>query len=110
MAYLMNPFEGSMSRGDWWFSQLAIIVLVVLGMVCTFTFASDHALPAGEKTGSEGWLLVLLIVGAVYMNFATCLNRLRDTGRSGMWYLAFLLPTVGTGIMIYFCGIEAGSD
>jgi len=44
----------------------------------------------------------------IYMNLCTCINRLRDSGRSRFWYCTFLLPSVGTALMIYFCGIEKG--
>lgn len=50
--------------------------------------------------------LGLTALAMIYMNLCTCLNRLRDSGRSGFWYLSFLLPSVGTGLMVYFCGIE----
>jgi uncharacterized membrane protein YhaH (DUF805 family) len=108
MSALFNPFYGRINRGDWWLLQLAIFVFAFLGMFMTITFASDPNLPAGQKTTGEASMLLLVILSVVYMNFATCINRLRDSGTSGFLYLVFLLPTVGTGLMIYFCGIKEG--
>ena len=108
MSALFNPFYGRINRGDWWLLQLAIFAFAVFGMFLTYILASDPNLPTGERTTGEALMLLLVILLVVYMNFATCLNRLRDASRSGLWYLSFLLPTVGTGLMIYFCGIEAG--
>ena len=63
----------------------------------------SDALKSEEKT-----YLLLLVISVIYMNFATCINRLRDQGKNGFMYTLFLLPTVGTGLMIYHCGIAAG--
>ncbi|MFC4292503.1 DUF805 domain-containing protein [Sphingorhabdus arenilitoris] len=106
MMFALNPFAGRINRGDWWLLQLLIWVFAFAAMAMTIMFASDTAAPVNQRNGAEKMLLVLIILSVIYMNFASCLNRLRDTGRSGWLYLCFLLPTVGTGLMIYFYGIE----
>jgi uncharacterized membrane protein YhaH (DUF805 family) len=108
MLYLLNPLQGKIGRGRWWLMQFAILALAIVGMVLTALFFADMDAPAGTRNGSENAMLALIVVAVVYMNLATCLNRLRDTMRSGFWYLTFLLPMVGTGLMIYFCGLEVG--
>ena len=108
MLYLLNPLQGKIGRGRWWLMQLAIFVLVVLGLFATAFLFADFDAPAGTRNGSENAMLAMIIVGMIYMNFVTCVNLLRDSARSGFWYLTFLLPMVGTGLMIYFCGLEAG--
>ncbi|WGI22474.1 DUF805 domain-containing protein [Amylibacter sp. IMCC11727] len=108
MLYLLNPLHGTMGRGRWWLMQVAIFVLAIVAMFGTAFAFADFDAPAGTRNASENLMLALIILGVFYMNLATCVNRLRDSGRSAFWYLTFLLPMVGTGLMIYFCGLEAG--
>lgn len=108
MLYLLNPLQGKIGRGRWWLMQLVIFVLVIAGLFMTAFLFADFDAPADTRNSSENVMLALILVAMVYMNFATCVNRLRDSMRSGFWYLTFLLPMVGTGLMIYFCGVEAG--
>lgn len=108
MLYLLNPFQGRMGRGRWWLMQFVILGLAIAGMVLTVLLFADLEAPTATRNGSENAMLALIVVAVIYMNFATCVNRLRDSMRSGFWYLTFLLPMVGTGLMIYFCGLEAG--
>lgn len=109
MIALLNPFYGGISRSHWWLCQVAIVVAFFVGLAVTaFLFATPGSPPAHRNPG-ETIGLALVIVGVLYMNFSTCLNRLYNSGRSWVWYLTFLLPTVGLGLMLYFCGIEAGS-
>lgn len=103
MFFLLNPFQGQLSRGGWWLSQLVIFVLALAGLfVLAVLFAGE---PGGKRAAGEDYALFGLFALVIYTNFCTCINRLRDTGRSGFWYLAFNLPLVGTGLMIYHCGI-----
>lgn len=108
MPYLFNPFHGQISRGTWWLSQLVIFALAVAGLFVSAAFLADPGAPKGARSDGEIAMLAVVFVGMIYLNLSTCLNRLRDTGRSGFWYLAFLMPYAGTGLMIYFCGIEPG--
>jgi uncharacterized membrane protein YhaH (DUF805 family) len=110
MSALINPFYGRINRGDWWLLQLTIFVIAFLGIFISITFASDPNLPTSEKTTGEAVILLMIILLVAYMNFATCINRLRDSDTNRLWYFSFLLPTVGTGLMIYFCGVKASSD
>lgn len=108
MLALINPLQGKIGRTHWWLSQIAIFGLAIGGLMATvFLFADlNDDLTARNPMESVG--LAATIISVLYMNLCTCLNRLRDSGRSGFWYLSFLLPTVGTGLMVYFCGIEKG--
>lgn len=110
MFHLLNPFHGTMGRGRWWLIQVAIFVLAIVSMFDTAFAFADFDAPEGTRNASENLMLALIVIGVIYMNFATCVNRLRDSGRSGFWYLTFLLPMVGTGLMIYFCRLEAGRE
>lgn len=108
MPYLFNPFHGQIGRGTWWLSQFVIFALAFAGLIVCARLFADPGAPSGARNDSEIAMLAVIVVSMVYLNFSTCLNRLRDTGRSGFWYLAFLMPYAGSGLMIYFCGIEPG--
>ena len=110
MPYLFNPFHGKLSRGGWWLSQLLIFGLALLGMIMSAFFLAGQDVVAGARNPGETTMFFLIFAAVLYTNFSTCLNRLRDTGHSGLWYLSFLTPYAGTGLMIYFCGIEAGEN
>ncbi len=106
MLALISPVAEPIGRAKWWAFQFLILFVGVFAIVVlAINYAdsgSESRLP--EESGMF-WGTIGLVV---YANLCTCLARLRDSGRSGWWWLAFNLPTVGTGLMIYFCGIEAG--
>ncbi len=108
MAALINPFHGRINRLQWWMYQFLIFFLTAVGFVGIALYFVDSHGPEFKWLDNEIAALVLLVLLSSIMNFSTCINRLRDTGRSGFWYLAFLGPTFGTALMIYFCGIEPG--
>jgi len=108
MSYLFNPFHGQIGRGHWWMLQAAILVLALGGLFMTALLFAGSSAAGGLRTPGEAGMFLLVLLGMIYMNFSACLNRLRDSGRSGFWYLTFLLPYAGTGLMIYFCGFEEG--
>lgn len=106
MLAVINPWHGKIGRTYWWLSQLAIFCLGIGGLVATILLFADLNSDTDVRNSGEQAGIVVTILAVIYMNLCTCLNRLRDSGRSGIWYLSFLLPTVGTGLMVYFCGIE----
>lgn len=108
MLYLLNPLQGRIGRGKWWLLQLVVFGLPLAVLFFSAGFLADPAAPPGTHFLREQAMLVIAALILIYMSFCTCLNRLRDSGRSGFWYLAFLFaPYIGTGLMVYFCGIEA---
>jgi len=108
MLALINPFADPIGRAKWWGLQI-FIWIVGLGALFVLAVMNQDS-PPGARTAGESFGLLLIIAGVVYANLCTCLARLRDSGRSGWWHVAFLLPTVGTGLMIYFCGFEKGDS
>ncbi|WP_269580981.1 DUF805 domain-containing protein [Roseibium sp. Sym1] len=106
MEALFNPVCGTIGRGRWWLFQLVIFGVAIGGLLATIFLFADLEGGAGGRNPMENVGLGLTALAMIYMNLCTCLNRLRDSGRSGFWYLSFLLPSVGTGLMVYFCGIE----
>ncbi|MDN3720019.1 DUF805 domain-containing protein [Roseibium salinum] len=109
MAAIINPFHGRIGRLQWWLLQFVIFAFAVAGLLVTIFFCLPNpARRQGLRRSMNRPASCSSLFLVVNMNFSTCINRLRDTGRSGFWYLTFLLPAVGTGLMIYFCGVEPG--
>lgn len=106
MLALINPCHGKIGRTHWWLSQIAIFCLAIGGLAGTIFLFADLDDSSSARNPMENVGIAVTIIAVLYMNLCTCLNRLRDSGRSGFWYLSFLLPTVGSGLMLYFCGIE----
>ena len=110
MSYLFNPVAGYAGRLKWWLSQLLIMVILVVGIIAiglTSIDADPNTLEQNPEFVGKIWPLMIL---TGYINLCACLNRLRDSGRSGWWYLTHFIPFVGPFIIIYFCGIEKGSS
>lgn len=112
MFALFNPFYGEISRRAWWIYQS--VIWVIFGLMATAFYALLAALrisggPAEGLATLFGMVAAGLLASvAIYMNFCTCVNRLRHIGRSGWWWLVFQVPLLGTPLMLYFCGIVKG--
>jgi len=109
MKYFFNPFAGEIGRLYWWVSQLLIFIFAIVLLFATAILFADPDAPVSSRNGSEISSLLAICVLAVYMNFCTSLNRLRDAGRSGWWWLAFNIPFIGSPLMLYMCGVLPGS-
>jgi uncharacterized membrane protein YhaH (DUF805 family) len=98
MLSLVSPVAGPIGRAKWWGFQFLISFIGILAIfVLAFNYSDTGATGRVPEENAMFWGICGLIV---YSNLCTCLARLRDTGRSGLWWIAFLLPTVGTGLMI----------
>lgn len=106
MLALINPCHGKIGRTHWWLSQFAIFCFAIGGLAATIFLFADLASESSDRNTTENIGLAVTIVAVIYMNLCTCLNRLRDSSRPGILYLAFFLPSIGTFLMFYFCGIE----
>lgn len=106
MLALLNPAYGKIRRRTWWFSQIVIFMTAFLGLMVTVFLFADPVAASGGRSPAENAGIFSTLLAMLYMNLCSCLNRLRESGRSGLWYLSFLLPAAGTGLMVYFCGIE----
>ncbi len=47
-------------------------------------------------------LLALILFASIIPNIAVTVRRLHDTGRSGGWFFIYLVPVVGSLILLYF--------
>lgn len=78
-------FTGRASRSEYWWFALFIVLVGI----------------AAEQLNDTASRLVILAV--VLPLTAVSARRLHDTGRSGWWQLAALIPLIGWAVMIYWC-------
>ena len=94
-------FSGRSRRKEYWFFVLFnIIISVLLTIVDGFigTFDVD-----------SGWGMLSGIYSlAVFIpSLAVGFRRLHDTGRSAWWLLLFLIPIIGTIVIIVFLALDS---
>ena len=79
-------FEGVAKRQEYW----AMIILSVVLSIVVFVLAESQP------------VFLLLLVGVLWYNLATTVRRIRDTGMSMWWLVAFFVPTLNTVVGIVF--------
>ena len=85
---LSLDFKGRTGRaGFWYFTLFQVLILIVLQMV--------------SSTLADLTLLVTLVP-----TLSIWFRRLHDTGRSGLWLLASLIPVVG--LVLFYFAAQAG--
>ncbi len=92
--------SGRATRSEfWWFALFFCVAFLGAGLVDGFV-------------GAGGILLAVLFVGLLPPVYAVCVRRLHDTGRSGWYLLASLIPLVGWifPLVYQFQDSEAGTN
>jgi uncharacterized membrane protein YhaH (DUF805 family) len=92
-------FRGRSRRSEYWFIQLFLIITNLAAG------AIDLALMRGDvdrfiANGGGGIVGLIWIFVTILPALAVLVRRLHDTGKSGWWALAGLVPIVG-GIVIF---------
>ncbi len=88
-------FKGRASRREYWmfilfFILFSLVLAFIDGLIGTFDPVSGFGLLSGLFA-----LLMLL------PNIAVTVRRLHDTGRSGLWALAFVIPILNLVLFIF---------
>lgn len=86
-------FEGTAKRQEYW----AMVILSVVLAIVVFVLAESQP------------VLLVLLVGVLWYNLATTVRRIRDTGMSMWWMVAFFVPYLNTVVGIVF-GIIKSAD
>ena len=86
-------FEGVAKRQEYW----AMVILSVVLSIVIFVLAESQP------------VLLVLLVGVLWYNLATTVRRIRDTGMSMWWLVAFFVPYLNAVVGIVF-GIIKSAD
>jgi uncharacterized membrane protein YhaH (DUF805 family) len=84
-------FQGRAQRSEfWWFALFYFLLSLAVGMV-------------GAASDTLGGILnVVVSLGLLLPSLAVSIRRLHDTDRTGWWILLYLLPVIGTIVLIIF--------
>lgn len=91
-------FSGRTNRSDYWFAILAnFIVSIILGIIISIA-------------PSLNFLSGIYCLAVLVPSLSIAVRRLHDIGKSGWWYLIFLVPLAGPIILIVFLATESSPD
>lgn len=100
-------YRGRSSRREYWWFQLAALLLDLLVAIPTVMTTSAADDPYGASSGPSRILsavlgLLYLIYLAVELPLTS--RRLHDVGRRGWWLLIGFAPFGGLVLLVFFCG------
>ena len=100
-------FSGRARRREYWmFTLVYVIILIactVLDNVLGTLFMRDAG-PLGEISMGYGWIYTICGLIHFIPGLALAVRRLHDVGKSGWFYLIFLIPIVGAvWLLVLFC-------
>ncbi len=78
-------FRGRASRSEYWWFSLFLLLLYVVAAVL------------GNR------ILIAASLGTILPAISVFVRRLHDVGRSGWWYWIYLVPLVGTIVLLVWC-------
>tara|TARA_B100000678_G_scaffold11502_1_gene9196 strand:- start:208 stop:600 length:393 start_codon:yes stop_codon:yes gene_type:complete len=100
-------FSGRARRKEYWmFTLVYVIILIgctVLDNVLGTVFMMDAG-PLGEISMGYGWAYIICWLIHFIPGLALAVRRLHDVGKSGWFYLIFLIPFIGgVWLLVLFC-------
>ena len=100
-------FSGRARRKEYWmFTLVYVIILIgctVLDNVLGTVFMMDAG-PLGEISMGYGWAYTICTLIHFIPGLALAVRRLHDVGKSGWFYLIFLIPFIGAvWLLVLFC-------
>ena len=100
-------FKGRARRKEYWMFVLVyaiiLIACMVLDNVLGTVFMIDAG-PLGEISLGYGWLYVICMLVHFIPALGLVVRRLHDVGKSGWFYLIFLIPIIGViWLLVLYC-------
>lgn len=90
-------FSGRASRAEyWWFVLFYTLAMIAALFMDTLQVIAADVPSLNPFSYTSIWLSLLTLIPML----SVTVRRLHDSGRSGFWYLLFLVPVVGGIIMI----------
>ena len=100
-------FSGRARRKEYWMFTLVYVIIstgcTVLDNVLGTVFMMDAG-PLGEISMGYGWAYTICVLIHFIPGLALAVRRLHDVGKSGWFYLIFLIPFIGAvWLLVLFC-------
>jgi len=100
-------FSGRARRKEYWMFTLVYVIILtgctVLDNVLGTVFMMDAG-PLGEISMGYGWAYTICGLIHFIPGLALAVRRLHDVGKSGWFYLIFLIPFIGAvWLLVLFC-------
>ena len=100
-------FSGRARRKEYWMFTLVYVIIstgcTVLDNVLGTVFMMDAG-PLGEISMGYGWAYTICVLIHFIPGLALAVRRLHDVGKSGWFYLIFLIPFIGpVWLLVLFC-------
>ena len=100
-------FSGRARRKEYWMFTLVYVIIstgcTVLDNVLGTVFMMDAG-PLGEISMGYGWAYTICGLIHFIPGLALAVRRLHDVGKSGWFYLIFLIPFIGAvWLLVLFC-------
>ena len=100
---LLFNTEGEITRRDWWFGQVCVIVIaLVLGFLFHFSIPTELTL----HIFSIHNISIGMVIGITcfWMHLVLNMKRWRDIGKSGWWTILNYIPILGAFVSIFILG------
>ena len=100
-------FSGRARRKEYWMFTLVYVIILtgctVLDNVLGTVFMMDAG-PLGEISMGYGWAYTICGLIHFIPGLGLAVRRLHDVGKSGWFYLIFLIPFIGAvWLLVLFC-------
>ena len=100
-------FSGRARRKEYWMFTLVFVIILtgctVLDNALGTVFMMDAG-PLGEISMGYGWAYTICGLIHFIPGLALAVRRLHDVGKSGWFYLIFLIPFIGAvWLLVLFC-------
>ncbi|MFN3607017.1 MAG: DUF805 domain-containing protein [Cypionkella sp.] len=89
-------FTGNLKRKAFLFTQLLNAICMILGFIVTAGMMN----PYDNQLSTILLYIVVLVVG-LWISWAACVKRTRDTGVNVWWVLALLVPPLNLAAMVF---------
>jgi uncharacterized membrane protein YhaH (DUF805 family) len=90
-------FKGRAQRKEFWMFQLFAFIFVILLIII------DGITGSLDPISGFGLFSGIFTLALIIPTIAVSVRRLHDTGRSGWWYFAILIPLLGLIVLIFWC-------
>ena len=103
-----SEFKGRSRRKEYWSFQL-LNVLILMALVAGLFLLEEFRAIESIFNLITGVLLVYVFI-LVIPSLALTVRRLHDINMSGWWILIYLLPYLGSLILLIFCCMDSHSE